>query len=839
MNSVPRLIDFFVPELYDLHIRLNETEHTYSGTVSVRGTSTKNNQPIKLHAKNLTITCAEIDGNQVEFAPGDLDELSLGGELPAGVHTATVHFDGKITDQMHGIYPCYFEHDGVKKELIATQFESHYAREAFPCIDEPGAKARFNIQLTTKPDQTVLSNMPIDEQSVVEDKLVTRFKTTPRMSTYLVAFVVGELHRKTSRTTSGVEVNVWATPAQTAESLDFALDTAVKVIEFYDDYFGTAYPLPKSDHVALPDFTVGAMENWGLITYREIALLADPKIVSVSGRHYIATVIAHELAHQWFGNLVTMAWWNDLWLNESFATLMEYIAVDAIHPEWNIWLDFISNESIAALRRDSIQGVQSVQVDVNHPDEISTLFDGAIVYAKGARLLRMIQYYIGDESFRAGLKHYFGEHAYKNTVGNDLWVQLSDASGKDIAAIMNAWISQSGYPVVSVTRDGDSVTISQQQFFVGPHEPSEKLWPIPLNASIDSAPNLFDTRSATFITNEPLHFNQVDSAHFITHYDDESQRRLIESVQDGSLDAIGRTQLLDEATLLARGGVMPSAQLLPLLQSYKDEELESVWSIVSLAIGELRKFVEDNDSVEQKLRHLAATLASKQYTRLGWSMIEGESEEDTKLRAIVVGQTLYGEVPEALMMAQELYDRHKLEELDPELRPLIISTVARYGDAAIVDELIAAYKSTSSAELRQDICVGITSTRIPEKITELLDLLKNSSVIRPQDTYRWFVYLIRGRFSRDLSWQWLRDNWDWVERSFAGDKSYEDFVRFASSALTTRQQLNEFKEFFEPKLEIRSLNRAISVGISEIEGRVDLIERDKDAVIAALLSLES
>ncbi|MCA9340722.1 MAG: aminopeptidase, partial [Candidatus Saccharibacteria bacterium] len=414
-------------------------------------------------------------------------------------------------DQMHGIYPCYFEHDGVKKELIATQFESHYAREAFPCIDEPGAKARFNIQLTTKPDQTVLSNMPIDEQSVVEDKLVTRFKTTPRMSTYLVAFVVGELHRKTSRTTSGVEVNVWATPAQTAESLDFALDTAVKVIEFYDDYFGTAYPLPKSDHVALPDFTVGAMENWGLITYREIALLADPKIVSVSGRHYIATVIAHELAHQWFGNLVTMAWWNDLWLNESFATLMEYIAVDAIHPEWNIWLDFISNESIAALRRDSIQGVQSVQVDVNHPDEISTLFDGAIVYAKGARLLRMIQYYIGDESFRAGLKHYFGEHAYKNTVGNDLWVQLSDASGKDIAAIMNAWISQSGYPVVSVTRDGDSVTISQQQFFVGPHEPSEKLWPIPLNASIDSAPNLFDTRSATFITNEPLHFNQVDS----------------------------------------------------------------------------------------------------------------------------------------------------------------------------------------------------------------------------------------------------------------------------------------------------------------------------------------
>ncbi|USN97045.1 MAG: M1 family metallopeptidase [Candidatus Nomurabacteria bacterium] len=839
MTSVPKLIDYFTPEHYDLKIDLNESEHTYSGTVSVRGRANISGQPVKLHAKHLTITKATIDGQSVEFVPGELDELALGSNISVGEHTATVEFNAKITDQMHGIYPCYFEHDGVKKELIATQFESHYAREAFPCIDEPGAKARFDVHLSTTPNQTVLSNMPIDEQSVVDGKLVTHFQTTPRMSTYLVAFVVGELHRKTSRTNSGVEVNVWATPAQTAESLDFALETAVKVIEFYDDYFGTSYPLPKSDHVALPDFTVGAMENWGLITYREVALLADPKIVSVSGRHYIATVIAHELAHQWFGNLVTMSWWNDLWLNESFATLMEYISIDAIHPEWNIWQSFITNESIAALRRDCIDGVQSVQVDVNHPDEISTLFDGAIVYAKGCRLLRMIQYYIGNESFKAGLKHYFAEHAYKNTVGNDLWVELSDASGKDIAAIMNTWISQSGYPVVNVTREGDNVTLSQQQFFVGPHEASEKLWPIPLESSSDIVPKLLNSKSVSFTSNEPLQLNEADSAHFITHYDDTSRQHLISRIQDGSLDAVGRTQLLDEATLLARGGIMSSEQLLPLLQSYKDEELESVWSIISLAVGELRKFVEDAPAAEEKLRQLAANLASKQYERLGWNVISGESEEDTKLRAIVVGQTLYGEVPEALMMSQELYDRHKTEDLDPELRPLILGTVARYGDASIVDEMINAYKSTSSAELRQDICMGVTSTRLPDKITELLNLLKDPSVIRPQDSYRWFVYLVRGRYSRDLSWQWLRDNWDWVERSFAGDKSYEDFVRFASSALCTRQQLEEFKAFFEPKLSIPALSRAISVGISEIEGRVELIERDKDAVVAALLAIEN
>ena len=266
MSSVPKLIDLFNPEIYDLHINLNESEHTYTGTVSIHGQSVAAGNPIKVHAKKIRILAAKIDNQPANFTAGELDELIVGEGVAKGSHTITIDFEGEITDQMHGIYPCYFEHDGSKKELIATQFESHYAREAFPCIDEPGAKARFNLQLTTDPDQTVLSNMPIDEQSTVNGRLVTRFQTTPRMSTYLVAFVVGELQRKSSRTKSGVEVNVWATPAQSAESLDFALDTAVKVIEFYDDYFGTAYPLPKSDHVALPDFTVGAMENWGLIT---------------------------------------------------------------------------------------------------------------------------------------------------------------------------------------------------------------------------------------------------------------------------------------------------------------------------------------------------------------------------------------------------------------------------------------------------------------------------------------------------------------------------------------------------------------------------------------------
>ena len=838
MTTVSRLIDHFVPENYSLSLTLHRTQRTFQGSVTITGTTSTGNNPILLHAKDLNITAATIDDQPATYTQGENDELAITVDsLAHGSHSVTVQFNGTINDKMHGLYPCYYEDNGTKKELLATQFESHHAREVFPCIDEPAAKATFDVQLTTEPEVTVLGNMPIKTQVLDSDSLVTTFDSSPRMSTYLLAFVVGELHKKSAQTKGGVDVNIWATPAQPAESLDFALDIAVRTIEFYDDYFGTAYPLPKSDHVALPDFSSGAMENWGLITYREVALLANPKTTSISSRRYAAMVIAHELAHMWFGNLVTMQWWNDLWLNESFATLMEYIAIDALHPEWNMWLEFTTNESIMALRRDSIDGVQPVQIDVHHPDEISTLFDAAIVYAKGARLLRMIQHYVGDEAFRNGLKHYFEEYAYKNTVGNDLWDALGAASGKQVASIMNTWISQSGFPVVTVTRNNDHISLSQQQFFVGPHEPSTKQWPIPLDADDSSAPMLLDNPKITYPSTKPIRLNQRDAAHFISNYDDLSRQQLISQVIDGTLDPIGRVQLLDEAILLVRSGAQPSEQLLPLLQAYKNETLEPVWGIVSIAIGELRKFIEDSPEAEKKLRLLSAQLVKTEYERLGWHAADGESEDDTKLRANIIGLTLYGEAPEALAKAKELYDSTSLEDLDPELRALIISSVARYGDDKIVDELLVKYNETQSVDLRQDICIGITSTRIPEKITLLLDNMKNTDIVRAQDVARWFIYLIRGRESRELAWNWIRDNWDWIEQTFGGDKSYDDYPRYSANGLMNRQQLDEYKTFFTPLIAVPALSRAISMGISEIEGRVELIERDRAAVQQALIEL--
>ncbi|HET8884355.1 MAG TPA: M1 family metallopeptidase [Candidatus Saccharimonadales bacterium] len=841
MNTVSRLIQQFIPDHYQLSLHLNRTERTFNGTVTINGSTVADANNIVVHAKQLQIESVILDGKAAEFTEGTNDELTISHpDITTGKHIVVITFSGTITDAMHGLYPCYYEHDGTKKELLATQFESHHAREVFPCIDEPEAKATFDVTLTTEQDVTVLGNMPIKQQNVQNDKLVTSFDTTPRMSTYLLAWVTGDLHRKTATTKGGVEVNVWATPAQPANSLDFALDIATRTIDFFDEYFDTKYPLPKSDHIALPDFSSGAMENWGLITYREVALLADPATTSISSKHYIATVIAHELSHQWFGNLVTMEWWNNLWLNESFATLMEYIAIDALHPEWDIWLDFSTAESIMALRRDAIDGVQSVQVDVHHPDEISTLFDGAIVYAKGARLLRMLQQYIGHEAFQTGLKDYFAKHAYHNTTQNDLWQALTAASGKDIAHFMNTWISQSGYPVVTATQDGDSIYLSQKQFFVGPHESSDKLWPIPLNASDDTMSEILDTNEAnvTHVSANSLRLNVGDTAHFITHYDNDLLARLIDEIHAGTMTPLDRLQLLNEQTLLARGGIITSATLIPLLDAYKDEQTEAVWDIIAMTIGELKKFVENDDVSEKQLRALSAKLAHNQYERLGWYAADTEPETDTKLRPAIIGLVLYGEHNDAIQTAIDLYRSTPLEQLDPELRALIIGAAVRHGnDNSIIDDLKTAYKASSSAELQQDIASGITSSRDADKIKQVLALIKDESVVRPQDAARWFVWTIRSRDGRALAWQWLRDNWQWVEKTFGGDKSYDDYPRYAASSLVTRQQLDEYRAFFTPMKDVVALSRVISMGLSEIEGRVELIERDSAAVRAALAKL--
>ena len=833
MTKVPRLLDTLTPNHYNLTLDLTRAEEKeFSGTVIISGESTS--ESILLHSKGLTIQSATIDNQPTDVSFGEFDELRLSQpNLKNGNHTIHINFSGTITDAMHGLYPCYFTHDGVKKQLFATQFESHHAREVFPCVDEPAAKAEYDLTLITRPGITVLGNMPVKFQEENGDSRTTTFEKTPRMSSYLLAFVIGELHKKTARTKSGVEVNVWATPAQNENTLDFALDIAARSIDFYDEYFGVKYPLPKSDHVALPDFSSGAMENWGLITYRESCLLADPELTPEYSRRFIATVIAHELSHQWFGNLVTMQWWNDLWLNESFANMMEYVAIDALQPDWHMWEDFATNEVTAALRRDSLDGVQSVQADVNHPDEISTLFDPAIVYAKGGRLLVMVRKLIGEEAFRAGLKSYFEKFAYKNTVGNDLWQELESASGQPIVNLMNAWISQPGLPVVSVSSSRNTATLSQKRFFIGEHQPSDALWPIPLFANQPLDVKILDQKETTVSIEKPLQLNCGLSAHFVTKYDEFTREYLLKNITE--LPTLDKICILQDATILARAGFENSASLLSLALSLKTETNEKVFGMAAGALTELRKFVDDNDAARDSLKRISGEFARATFEELGWDEKAGESDDDRERRTTALSLMMYSEDKEVLNEAKTRFDNNRLEDLPTEIRALIISANVRHFETPeMIEDLFAAYKNTPSNDLQNDIAIGLTSTKNPETAEKILANIKDSNVIRPQDASRWFVYLIRTRENRQIAWNWLKENWAWVEDTFGEDKSYDDFIRYAATALLTTDELNDFRQFFEPMMSVPALTRTIKLGITEIFARVELIKRDKEAVIFSL-----
>ena len=833
MTKVPRLLDTFTPNHYNLTLDLTRAEEKeFSGIVIISGDST--GESILLHSKGLTVQSATIDNQPADVSFGEFDELRLfQPELKSGNHIVCINFSGTITDAMHGLYPCYFTHDGVKKQLFATQFESHHAREVFPCVDEPAAKAEYDLTLVTRTGITVLGNMPVKSEEENGDSLTTTFEKTPRMSSYLLAFVIGELHKKSAHTKSGVEINVWATPAQNENTLDFALDIATRSIDFYDEYFGVKYPLPKSDHVALPDFSSGAMENWGLVTYRESCLLADPELTPESSRRFIATVIAHELSHQWFGNLVTMQWWNDLWLNESFANMMEYVAIDALQSDWHMWEDFATNEVTAALRRDSLDGVQSVQADVNHPDEISTLFDPAIVYAKGGRLLVMVRKLIGEEAFRTGLKSYFEKFAYKNTVGNDLWQELESASGQPIVNLMNAWISQPGLPVVSVSSSHDTAILSQERFFIGKHQPSDALWPIPLFANQPLDVKILNQKETTVYIEKPLQLNCGLSAHFVTKYNESTREYLLKNITE--LPTLDKICILQDATILARAGFENSASLLPLALSLKTETNEKVFGMAAGALTELRKFVDDNDAARDSLKKISGEFARATFEELGWDEKDGESDDDRERRTTALSLMMYSEDKEVLNEAKTRFDNNKLEDLPTEIRALIISANVRHFETPeMIENLFATYKNTPSNDLQNDIAIGLTSTKNPETAEKILANIKDSNIIRPQDASRWFVYLIRTRENRQIAWNWLKENWAWVEDTFGEDKSYDDFIRYAATALLTTDELNDFRQFFESMLNIPALARTIKLGITEIKARVELIERDKEAVIFSL-----
>lgn len=835
--SVNRLVEKFKPEHYELKLDLMQAKNReFNGIVDIFG-EINDEKEIALHSKDLEIKNI-ISANDIKlnFSKAENDEILVNIEKlnfkKGDKIQLKIEFSGKITDAMHGLYPCYYKENGEKKELFATQFESHHAREVFPCVDEPEAKATFSLEIKALSDLEVLSNTEIVEKNENGNTQQVRFAKTPKMSTYLLAFVLGDFQRVSKKTKSGVEVSVLATKAQKSELMEFPLSFAVRVLEFYEDFFGQKFPLLKCDHIALPDFSSGAMENWGLITYRETTLLAG-KNSSISSKKYVALVIAHETSHQWFGNLVTMKWWDELWLNESFATMMEYLATDALEPKWKIWEEFAVNEAVLSLRRDAIDGVQAVHVPVHHPDEISTIFDGAIVYAKGARLMNMLRKYIGNDAFRKGLQLYFDKFKYQNTIGENLWDCLSEASGKNVADFMNPWLFKSGYPSVLAEEDGEELKLSQKQFFIGEGKDSGRIWPILLGSNQNNLPEIMNSKDLTCKkSSDFVQLNQGNIAHFITNYSQNLFENLLEKVRNGNLDTISRLQTLQERSLLSRGGEIPSVELLRTLQSYDKETSLTVWDMISLLIGELKIFIDEDSESSKKMKKFVGNLAQNEFEKLGFVKKTGEDEENTQKRSSILAHMIYAENEKAISGALDIFkNSQNMEDIDSEIRSLILTAKIRFEESPeLVQKMLESYKNTSNVDYRDDIMVALTSTKNIQTGELLLEKMLENDIIRTQDILSWYVHLLRNLKTRELAWKWLRENWKLIEEKFDGDKSYNDFPRYSGAILRTEKQLQEFKEFFDPLKSDPSLTRAIEMGEREIAGRVDLIKRDKTAI---------
>lgn len=864
MKKVKRLYDQFKPTNYVLDLRPNKDDMTFTGKVVISGHKTgRPSQRLTFHQKDLSFDKASVvykGKKNKEVITIDrinnhnsFDEVRLHADrlLFPGDYEVTLEFSGVITRAMNGMYPCDFTIDGTDKMLIATQFESHHAREVFPCIDEPEAKSTFDLILTTPSDEVVIANTPIKKQEKLKSdtkKMITHFERTPHMSTYLLAFIYGELEYLEAKTDKGVVVRTYATP-ENVKFTKFALDTAVKCLDFYSDYFGIDYPLEKCDMIALPDFASGAMENWGAITYREQALLVDPDNTSLSSKQYVAMVVAHELTHQWFGNLVTMQWWTDLWLNEGFATWFEYLAVDHLYPKWKMWTQFAVDEQQQALKLDALEHTHPVQVDVNHPDEIRTIFD-SISYSKGASVIHMLYHYLGAKDFQTGLQYYLKKHSYKNTTTHDLWDALEEASEKPVRSFMHAWTSQSGYPLVHVEANDTSLTVSQERFILNPatKHVDNNLWPVPLLSDLDELPDTLDSKTANIdnIRTDSSKLNVGGSGFYRTTYNATHLQRLSVKIKKGQLDPLDRLGVLADMTEAAKAGKTDATEVLHLLKSFANEDDNAVWDIIAGLLGSLR-VVMDDEKVREDMKPFVRKLVAKELKRLGMKSSPNESHFDRLLRPTILGMAAASDeksvVDFALTMFAEMHSPEDVatelrttgprtsarnSSLDPDLRGVVYGTAARTGGEAEFNKLLAMHNSSSFSEERLNICAALSGFKQPELIDRALALI-DTEAVRLQDVAYWLAYSFSNRYAREKTWNWMVSHWDWLEKNMGNDLSFYRMPIYAARGYSDEKFLATYKKFFGKVLS-PAFDRSYNQGIEMIQWQSAWKKRDLEKV---------
>lgn len=770
------------PDSYDLRLTLDPDAGRFAGSVSI---ALEVDAPVKeltLHAVGLSFVKAAMDAADLPLDALVLDEaaetvtLRLKTPIAAGKHTLELAWTGELGKHMKGLYLSKAEHEGKPENYAFTHFEPTDARRMFPSFDEPEFKAVFRTTLTGPAKLTLLSNMPAVSESVEGGLKTVKFAQTPRMSTYLLAAAAGRLVPQT-RKVAGVDVTVWTRPSEAGQA-GFALDVAEHALKSLNAYFALPYDLPKMDLVAVPDFAAGAMENWGVIFFRDSALLVDPKLTSPRAKRAVAETVTHEIVHQWFGNLVTMRWWNDLWLNEAFATWLAYKIVDRWKPEWNTWLSFDARRQ-GPLGVDALASTRAIRSKAVSSADIRAMFDG-LTYTKGGTILRMIEGFIGEAAFTEGVRLYMKRHAYGNTEADDLWAALEEASGKPVGRIARDWLGQPGYPLVSVealTPDRSRLRLTQKRFTADGH-PEAGRWAVPVQLAYGRGGKVFthtvllDGEAAEVtLPGGPVDWvypNKAETGFFRVALG-ESLLAAVPAGLEAGLEGVERTGLLGNLWAEAQAGTAPMPRFLDALLRFKGDLSRPMTEKTASALVELQDgFLLAEDA--PRFARLAEELLGPRWKRWGFGKLSGDEENIARASALAA----YGRASVDPAFATDLDLRARAAAVDPgALEPTVVGPLlglaARRGGRDLYDLYRGQVAKAATPEQRDQLLRALAAFRDPALARATADYTMTEAV-RPQDFWKPWVVLLRNSAVNREMWAYLKANWAAI-RAKAGPRA--------------------------------------------------------------------
>lgn len=727
---------------------------------------------------------------------------------------------------MAGFYRSHYKDtNGNDKIVASTQFEALDARRAFPCVDEPAAKATFLLTLVVPSDLEVFSNMPESKRVTLDgNKVEVSFLESPKMSTYLLAYCIGEFDYVQAQTKHGVLIKVYA-PRGRASSCQYALECGCKALDSFDDFFGIKYPLPKLDMVAIPEFAMGAMENWGLVTYRDVDLLIDPVTASNSQKQRVCTVVCHELAHQWFGNLVTMTWWDDLWLNEGFASWAENYAANEAFPDYEMWSQFVNNHLSRALKLDGLMSSHPIQVPIYHAEEVEQVFD-AISYCKGGSVVRMIRAVLGMPNFKKGLGNYMKKYAYGNTETLDLWGAWEEVSGMPIPEMMASWTEQMGFPLLKVVKEDwqdDKVVLDlEQSWFLAdgsaiPDDGNDKLWTIPIlmETLAGTQDDMVLMREKTASVTIPLKsksdwvkLNAGQEVPMRVQYTDEMLSRLSKAVASRELaNPADRVGLIMDAVALVKSDqkLLPEA-MMKLIASYKDEDNYVVWQGISDALGGLDSILTEDDAMHASFTKFAQSLILPLVDKVGWEAKGEDAHLTSLLRGIMVGMlsTFCSDHPSVKEEAKKrcnafLEDPTNLNALPADIKVPVFRIYLKTGGLKEYEKIKAYYYTAKDNAERKTVLNTLGSTPDESLKLAIMDWT-TSGEIKLQD----FFYAMgsvghSGKVGRNISWKYFQDNHKRLQEMLgqASPSLMDAIIVMCAGSFSSIAKADEITQFFK------------------------------------------